>query len=293
MVQMTKTAFPIVLATAVLAVAGCTTTTATTTTSSSTAPIPSPSQDYLATDESVAHWSYETPNGPDHWGDVSEVCDVTSSSNQSPINISTTELGDAGQNDAEPVGDISVNYVETEFTIVNNGHTIEAEPEDLTANSVTIGSERYFLQQFHLHNPSEHTVDGSSAAMELHLVNKRENGALAVLGILLDEGAAHEPLAELFESMPAEETGDEHDSLPKTELNPSVLIPTDSQVFQYSGSLTTPPCSEGVLWNVFSTHATVSADQLSAFNSIFPDNHRPVTPLNGRTLSEVQVAVAQ
>lgn len=185
-------------------------------------------------------------------------------------------------------GSVTLNYVPTHFEVENTGRTIEAVPDDLTANSITIDGTQYYLQQFHLHTPSEHTITDQSFPIELHLVNKSEGGAVAALGVLLAAGAENAALAELFTKMPTTVT-DEQSVVPlDAKIDPTDLIPPSSVIARYSGSLTTPPCTEPVVWSVFMTPSTVSADQIAELQQIFPDNHRPTQPLNDRVINEVQ-----
>lgn len=223
--------------------------------------------------------------GPDHWGDMVASCQSGASSSQSPINIDTWSLAPESP---PSTGAVTLNYLPTLVEVENTGHTIEAVPDDLHANYITIDGKKYYLQQFHLHNPSEHTINNQSFPMELHLVNKSDDGANAVLGVPLSTGAENAALAELFTKMPATVT-DEQSMVPLDgKIDPADLIPPGSEIARYSGSLTTPPCTEPVLWSVFVTSSTVSAGQVANFAKIFPDNHRPTQPLNNRVINEVQ-----
>ncbi|GAA3591147.1 carbonic anhydrase [Klugiella xanthotipulae] len=231
-----------------------------------------------ASSASAASWSYTGDDGPDHWGAVADTCSTSAA--QSPIDIEKDALV------ATPTGAPEVHYQATAFEVENNGHTIEAVPEDLTHNYVVLEGTKYFLQQFHLHTTSEHTINGESSDLELHLVNKSEDGQIAVLGVLFNTGAANSTLTELFDSMPTEVTEEENLVKLSEEINPADLLPAGSEVVQYEGSLTTPPCTEGVRWNVFETVGEISADQLAAFQEIFPSNHRPTQDVNDREETE-------
>lgn len=234
-----------------------------------------------ATSHAAAEWSYSGATGPSTWGDVAATCGASETSTQSPIDIEVAQLAPD-----TTTGTVTTHYRPTTFEVENNGHTIEAVPDDRTADSVTIDGTDYVLQQFHLHNPSEHQVNGASAAMELHLVHKSSTGAIAVLAVLLQPGDANAPLGELFEKMPAHETDESSTVALTQQIDPATLLPAGSEIARYTGSLTTPPCTEGVLWNVYETTGTISADQLAAFNRIYPDNHRPLQPLHGRIVTE-------
>ncbi|WP_030147870.1 carbonic anhydrase [Mycetocola saprophilus] len=253
-----------------LLLAGC----ATTDTTPSASPSPSASAPTGA-----AAWSYSGATDPGHWGDVSATCATGTA--QSPININTADLN------REPAQAPEIHYQASIFEVENNGHTIEAAPANHTDNYVVINGTQYFLQQFHLHTTSEHTIDGKHADLELHLVNKSADGAVAVLGVLFNAGEANQALAGLFDSMPKYVSADDHpEPIPGT-LNPADLFPAGSEVLEYEGSLTTPPCTEGVHWNVYQTPGAISAEQLSAFQALYPKNARPVQDLDGRSVNEV------
>ncbi len=232
-------------------------------------------------------WSYAGANGPEHWGEYGGACQNTEASQESPINIDSRQIAaDAAEADAAP---ISFSYAAADFELENNGHTIEAIPTDLHANSVERNGVTYELQQFHFHASSEHTFNGTSTAAELHLVHQSADGELLVIGVLLEVGDANPALDELFDSITDEVSGDEGEAL-STPINPADLLPADLTSVQYSGSLTTPPCSEGVQWNVFPEPVTVSANQLAKYTDVYPDNHRPVQPLHDRELFVVAPA---
>jgi len=230
-------------------------------------------------------WTYSGDTGPESWGSIAPGCDPGSTGSQSPIDIESAGLAPEAP---ASVGAVTINYLPTAFEVENTGRTIEAVPEDVHTNSITIDGKNFYLLQFHLHNPSEHTVDNASFGMELHLVNKSDDGALAVLGVLMNTGEENSPLTELFSKMPTTKT-DANSMVPLDEkIDPSELIPDGSKVARYSGSLTTPPCTEPVIWSVFLTPSSVSSEQLTTLGTIFPGNHRPTQPLNGRVVNDVQ-----
>ncbi|MDR6868489.1 carbonic anhydrase [Microbacterium resistens] len=181
---------------------------------------------------------------------------------------------------------LAVSYRSTAFAVENNGHTIEAIPADLTADSVTVDGVVYFLQQFHFHASSEHLLNGAATPAELHLVHKSADGAVLVLGVLLNVGAENDALNELFSRIPSEAAESAPEPL-EGPIDLTGIVPLSSPSVRYAGSLTTPPCTEGVQWNVFLEPSTVSAEQLSEFTKVYPDNHRPVQPLHDRKLTEV------
>ncbi|MFT3854011.1 MAG: carbonic anhydrase family protein [Ilumatobacteraceae bacterium] len=234
-------------------------------------------------EESTAdEWSYDGPTRADEWGKLVASCADSASADESPINIVTSSLVET-----PGVGTVVPKYQPATFELENNGHTIEAVPTDLTANSIEIDGTTYNLQQFHFHSTSEHTIDGWLADAEMHLVHKSDDGQTAVLGVLLLAGEANVPLTELFNSIPTKETPEGKAAELQQQINPADLLPAGSSAARYEGSLTTPPCTDGVHWNVFLTPSNLSAEQLVAFRSAFTHNNRPVQPLHGRVVSQV------
>lgn len=224
-------------------------------------------------------WSYDGVTGPEHWGDIAPGCATTPESTESPIDIEKGSLvADSGT-------DVRLNYTPATFEVENNGHTIEAVPTSLKQNSIIIDGTTYYLQQFHFHTQSEHQINGANSPMEMHLVHKSDAAQIAVIGVLLDSGTASEPLAELFTSIPPAENSSTPVEL-HHEIDMRKLVPGDPTLAQYDGSLTTPPCTEGVRWNVFLAPLTLSAEQIAAYTAVYDDTSRPVQPLNGRTVAQ-------
>lgn len=232
-----------------------------------------------------AAWSYSGANGPARWGEVAAACTNTSAAHESPIDIVTADLVAGSAEHA-----VVLDYEPTAFELENNGHAIEAVPQSLTADSIVLDGERYDLQQFHFHVGSEHTVDGAESAAELHLVHQSRSGEVVVLGVLLSVGEENAELAQLLREVPTESTGEGEAVELTTPIDPAALLPQGSLSAQYDGSLTTPPCTEGVRWNVYLTGVTVSAEQLAALAAAYPDNHRPVQALHDRAVSAVPAA---
>ncbi len=222
-----------------------------------------------------AHWSYEGEAGPIHWGELDPAyAPCVNGQEQSPIHIETAKVV-AGQQ-AE---DLEIKYVPMQVSVVNNGHTIQANVKT-NESAIKIAGKEYMLVQFHFHKPSEHQVDGKNFAMELHLVHKNEKDQLAVLGVLVKEGAVNETLSNMWKELPQKETSQAITFAEPIDL--VKLLPTNQQSFRYNGSLTTPPCTEGVKWVVFEEPIEMSKEQIEAFGKIFPDNHRPVQPIHQR-----------
>jgi carbonic anhydrase len=221
------------------------------------------------------HWSYEGDTGPNKWASLDPTFSkCANGTEQSPIDIELSKV-----KLDKSLGNIKINYKPTIFTLMNNGHTIQLN--DATgSNSIVIDRIEYKLIQMHFHKPSENQINRQSFAMEGHLVHKNSEGKLAVLGFLIKAGKENKELAEAWSKLPKEETKKDIKLTYPVDL--VHLLPKVKKSFQYNGSLTTPPCSEGVKWVVLEQPIEMSKDQMEAFGAIFTDNHRPVQSLNNR-----------
>ena len=225
------------------------------------------------------HWSYEGENGPQAWGKLKgEFSICATGKRQSPINI---EESDTLQGPAEP---LQFNYQTSGASVVNNGHTIQV---DLSGeNSLTVRNSSYKLLQFHFHTPSEERINHQSFAMVAHLVHKNAEGQLAVVAVLLDPGVANTLINKVWTHMPLD--SNDRVRMPGGVIDMNELLPKDQRYYQFMGSLTTPPCTEGVLWLVLKQPSTLSPAQIKLFSQLFPNNARPVQPLNGRAVRDAQ-----
>jgi carbonic anhydrase len=225
------------------------------------------------------HWAYEGEGGPQAWGKLKpEFNTCATGKRQSPINI---EDGATLQGPAEP---LMINYRPSNGTVVNNGHTIQVDVE--RGNTMTVRGSTYELLQFHFHQPAEERVNYRGFAMVAHLVHKNAEGQLAVIGVLIDPGAASSLINKVWTYMPLEAGDKVRMPLGMVDLNE--LLPKDMRYYQFMGSLTTPPCSEGVLWQVLKQPVTASREQIRLFSQMFPNNARPTQPANGRVIREAQ-----
>ncbi|MFD9635940.1 carbonic anhydrase [Streptomyces violascens] len=223
--------------------------------------------------KSAAHWSYEGAHGPDKWGDMGgEFVKCKTGREQSPVDL---EPGKAGGKPAA----IAVDYRPVSLKLENNGHTIQASVP--AGSEITIDGTPYELQQFHFHLPSEHTVQGQGTAMELHFVHKNARGELAVLGVMLKEQPGASAFAPLWKALPDQKGRTAQVSEP---LDLNKLLPQERGSYQYAGSLTTPPCSEGVKWTVLKQTVTITPDEANQYRKLFPKTNRPIQPHNGREL---------
>ena len=235
----------------------------------------------LAADEhhDAAHaWTYAGDSGPAHWGDMSaEFATCKLGEHQSPIDITGAAKADLPA--------IQFDYHDAPLKIVNNGHTIMVTVAP--GSSITVGGKRYDLVQFHFHHPSEEKIAGRQYDMVAHLVHKDAAGQLAVVGVLLQGGGAANPLLDrLWSHLPAK-VGEE-ETVATVSVNAKALLPAERGYYTFDGSLTTPPCSEGVTWFVLKQPLRVSAKEVEKFAAVYPNNARPVQPLNGRSLREAK-----
>lgn len=217
------------------------------------------------------HWTYEGKEGPEFWGSLSRDFALCSTGKeQSPIDIP----GAAVTNPA----DLTFAYKPSALTILNNGHTIQATYDQ--GSTLTLDGAAYTLRQFHFHLPSEHTLNAKGHDMELHFVHQNAQGGLAVVGVLLKAGVENKALASVWQNLPAKET--EAKTIAGATINALDMLPATRTYWRYNGSLTTPPCSEGVRWLVMTTSVEVSAAQITAYKNIFAVSNRPPQPLFAR-----------
>ena len=230
----------------------------------------------LAGEGHALHWGYAGEAGPEHWGEIDpqfEKCKT--GKNQSPIDITSAK--------PEKLASIQFDYKAAPIGIINNGHTIQVNVPK--GSSITVNGKQYELLQFHFHSPSEHKMSGKSGDMELHLVHKNKEGELAVIGVFMNAGKENALVKAVWDNLPAE-VGKEK-SVGQLTINPADFLPAKKTYANYPGSLTTPPCSEGVNWMVMKESIEVSKAQAEKFTAIFPMTARPVQPLHERTIKVV------
>jgi len=198
---------------------------------------------------------------------------------QSPINVEMKRVHLIKSDASE----LQINYGDSALHLKNNGHTIQV---DVIGDATVIfkGNE-YRLVQFHFHTPSEHMINHQSYPMEMHLVNQDKDGRLLVLGIMIKEGEGNQAIASLWNHLPATQ-GKEVALDKNTAPNVATLLPSASHHLFYNGSLTTPPCTEGVQWVLFEQSIGLSKSQIHQFRKLFSDNHRPAQPVNEREVDE-------
>jgi carbonic anhydrase len=216
-------------------------------------------------------WSYNR-TGPAYWGDLKPgYAPCGEGLQQTPIDLQGYQEGGG----SKPV----TTYKPTTVHLINNGHTIEQTYPP--GSTLVLDGRTYSLIQFHFHLPSEHTSSGQHHAMELHLVHADENSQLAVLGIFLELAeSGNRQITELWKYLP--KTPEESPARADVPVNAALLLPQNLTGFRYTGSLTTPPCSENVAWYVMRQPIPVTRDQVQTFFEIIGINNRPIQPANGR-----------
>ena len=219
-----------------------------------------------------ASWGYEPHNGPALWGTLDRAfCLCALGTEQSPIDLT-------GGRRVE-LAPIRFDYRRSRIEVENTGHTIQMNPEP--GSGIVLDGARHELSQFHFHRASEHLVDGVPYPMELHLVHRDGSGGLAVVGVLICEGQESAALAPAWARLPH----DPGESCAiRGEIDLAALLPPFRTTWRYRGSLTTPPCTEGVAWIVPDRPLPMSPAQIAAFAAIYPNNRRPVQPLGDRDL---------
>jgi carbonic anhydrase len=227
----------------------------------------------FASAHSTAHWNYDGAEGPEHWGELSEKYTMCKQGkNQSPINL--TDLTEA---EMEP---LKLQYRALSQDFINNGHTIQVNFGE--GSILTIDNKEFELKQFHFHTPSENQIDGKNYPMEAHLVHANKDGSLAVISVMFKEGKSNPYFQKLVEKLPKK--AEDNNDMKEEKLNAYDMLPKNKDYYRFNGSLTTPPCSEGVRWVVMKTPVEMSKEELESFSKILKNNNRPVQPTNARKI---------
>jgi carbonic anhydrase len=227
----------------------------------------------LAAAAAPPHWEYRGAHGVAHWAELSPAYETCAQGRaQSPIDIRHAV--------AAPLPTLAFSYGRVRPSIVNNGHTIQVDVPP--GQSLDVGGHRYELVQLHFHTPSEEHVDGKASAMVAHFVHRDADGKLAVVAALIRPGRPHPGFEAILSHLPAH--AGETLSVDGLELDLAALLPAQRRYYDFDGSLTTPPCAEGVHWMVLAQPLTVSPAAIRRFRALYPANARPVQPLNGRVV---------
>ena len=223
--------------------------------------------------ETKVEWGYEGEGAPGNWAKLKpefRACGLGKF--QSPVDIKPTFSAD--------LPDLVFDYKDSPLEILNNGHTVRVNfPE---GGTLRVGGIIYRLLQLHFHTPSENTINSKSYAMEMHLVHKTESGILGVVGVMIEEGKPSAAAEEIWRYLPLRKAGAvTHEDVM---VNAAELLPGDLRYYRFMGSLTTPPCTEGVNWYVLREPIRFSKGQIEKFRQVFSVNARPVQPLNSRMI---------
>ena len=222
---------------------------------------------------SAPHWTYEGTEGPAHWPTLDSAYKTCGAGIlQSPIDVRNAVAAD--------LPDIVFRYQPSPLWLVDNGHTIQVTYA--SGSEVVIGRQTYQLKQFHFHHPAEERVNGKAYPLVAHLVHASADGRLVVVAVLFKRGMPNDAVSGVWQHLPVEK--EKEVSVDGVSTDANGLIPKSRGYYTFAGSLTTPPCSEGVAWFVMKTPVEVSAEQISAFAARYPHNARPLQPANGRAI---------
>jgi len=225
------------------------------------------------------YWSYEGPKGPSHWAELDPEYATCNGKEQSPIDIRNAQRADLPPLKFDFKTAPLQNYINNVYTVRVNYHAPGS------GDFMTVGDTRYQLVQFHFHHPAEEAVSGKRYPMVLHYMFTSDDGKVVGLAVFLEKGAANATVQKLWDHMP-KNVNYEND-VPGVEINPADMLPSNtSSYYEYMGSVSAPPCTEGVKWFVLKTPVTVSAEQIVTFAKLWPNDARPVQPLNGRVVQE-------
>ncbi len=224
-------------------------------------------------------WSYQGADGPDHWASLDPEYAACNGKEQSPIDIQSAQKADL------PALRFEYHSGPLQY-LINNGYTIRVNYHDApgSGNFLTVDGKRYQLTQFHFHHPSEEYIHGKPSDMVAHLMHQAADGTVAGVAVLIRTGSANPTVERIWAHMPTAKSGEEQ--IPGVSVDPAGLLPRYLAYLTYRGSITAPPCTEGVTWFVLKTPVELSADEIRAFAALYPHDVRPIQPLNGRIVEE-------
>lgn len=225
--------------------------------------------------DETAHWSYEGKAGPDNWGSLSsKFITCNTGKFQSPIDIHSAINAELPA--------LRLDFHTAAETLVNNGHSLQVTVDD--EDEFRLDNDDFTLRQYHFHAPSENLIDGKHYPLEAHFVHTNAQGEIAVIAVMFTVGEENTALTPIINSIPTEKNRE----VPvKKRFDLTSLFPADRHYYRFSGSLTTPPCTEGLRWLVMKNPVTLSRKQLRTFQQALEhSNNRPIQPLNGRIIVE-------
>jgi carbonic anhydrase len=233
-------------------------------------------------------WQYEGPRGAEHWSELDpDYAPCNLGTEQSPIDIENAVKAEL------PALRFESKSGPLQY-LVNNGYTIRVNYHDAagTGNLLIVGDKTYQLTQFHFHHPSEEYIHGKAYDMVVHLMYQSKDGKVVGVAVVLKAGRANPTIQQIWEHMPKTESrvladfSHQEEEVFGVEINPAGLLPHDVGYYTYMGSVTAPPCTEGVTWFVLKTPLDISTEQINAFARLYPHDVRPIQPLNGRVVKE-------
>jgi len=224
-----------------------------------------------AANAAEVHWTYGDSDGPAHWAELdSSFAACATGQAQSPINFTESTGADL----SDPI----FHYESVPLNLLNNGHTVQLPYAP--GSYMTLDGKVYNLLQLHFHSPSEHAIDNQQSDVELHLVHQSDDGELAVVAVLLQPGTTANNAYPISTDLP-KKAGDQIKT--NKAINALTLLPKQTTTYRYSGSLTTPPCTESVNWVIMAEPVTIPLAQLSHYKKLLNNNNRPLQKLNKRT----------
>jgi len=222
------------------------------------------------------HWGYKGDVSPSHWSSLNEKFSLCSNGKmQSPINIVPSQDKDLKA--------LELNYTTSSSSVINNGHTVQVNIK--SGSTLTTNNTTYELKQFHFHTPSENNINGNSYPLEAHFVHASKDGKLAVVAVMFKEGEENKVLNKIWSKFPLTLNKKTNLELSADDINN--LMPKNKDYYKFEGSLTTPPCTQGVSWNVYKNPTTISKEQVSKFFKVFNHtNNRPIQATNNRAITK-------
>ena len=221
-------------------------------------------------------WGYEADDGPSVWGELSTDYDLCATgTRQSPVDLITGPSTDLAR--------LTTDYHDSAIELVNNGHTVQADYD--AGSGIDLDGRRFVLRQFHFHAPSEHTVEGRSLPAEIHFVHDSPAGEVVVIGALVDAGRRNDALAPVLDNLPT--TVDLPRAVIDERVSAAAILGVVGESMRYDGSLTTPPCTEGVRWIVLAEPLQLDEAQIDQIRAVVHENNRPVQPARGRPIASV------
>lgn len=222
-----------------------------------------------------SHWGYTGHEDPAHWGDLDpKYAECKLGGSQSPININKDIIVKT-----QGLAPINFHYTTSADSVINNGHSVQVNIKP--GSFIKIDGKEFELKQFHFHTPSENQIDGKNFPLEAHFVHQAKDGALAVVAVMFKNGKENAVINKIWKKMPRKAGEKAACGLSAEMIN--ALLPKHKEYYRFDGSLTTPPCSEGVRWFVLKEYSEVLQDEVNEFLHILHHpNNRPVQPINAR-----------